>query len=183
MTLYVHDVTHRDDMPHQPFCGPAAISAITGRMAECAAAWINTRRQDPIDKIVEGTYLLETLWALRALGYATSIEGQAPHPLIRPTLTQWFHHLREDANKLYLLATHEHWMVVQGDDVLCSNQPVRNNITNAILRENPVNAAMFIELLDLKRAALEEEPMPGSKLTIKLTPRAKKFTIRGKLRP
>lgn len=168
--LFVHDVTHRVDMRRQTYCGPAAISALTGRTAECAAAWINTRRQHDVDRLVKGTFLLETLWTMHALGYGASLEkGWDPRSPDRPTLLRWMREHRQTESGLYLLSTTDHWMVVQSDTVLCSNQPVRRHISEAKFKRKRVWGAFRIELTNFEKAIQLDEPMPGPRPVVKLT--------------
>lgn len=53
----------------QRWCGPAALSAVTGYTAEVCAAWIMDRREDPHHHQTKGVFHSEMWHALRALGF------------------------------------------------------------------------------------------------------------------
>lgn len=136
--MKIHKVTHDDtlvgpDGQRQGWCGPAAISAITGRTAECAAAWINhsARRRQPLHYKVRGTWAWEVRMALECLGYTMRNQVVPKGELRRigrgtsrrPTFAQWMRSKARDRSKMYLVAAGEHWMVVKGTKVVCSAQP------------------------------------------------------------
>ena len=66
-------VTHRDPLGNgtpQKYCGPAALSALTGYTAECCGAWINHFRFRPAHYQNRGTHF----WELEQTGRALGIE-------------------------------------------------------------------------------------------------------------
>lgn len=123
----IYPVTHDAELIRgqalQQWCGPAAVSALTGRSAECAAAWINHDRGKPIHHKVRGTYDFEVIFALRALGYDTAavniaLDFSRNDP--RPTFAEWLLTASEDA--VYLVDAGKHWMVVHAGEVVCSKR-------------------------------------------------------------
>jgi len=133
----LHDVTHDANASiYQGWCGPSALSAITGRTAETAAAWLN--RERGTSGLVIGTEILEVSRALNRLGYALEAEyvtdgaygSGAPSATVRsgPSLglADWLSS-RERSSDLYLAdVTHDgepHWIAVLGDSITDSLSP------------------------------------------------------------
>jgi len=75
-------VTHRNPFGKgnpQRYCGPTALSALTGYTAECAGAWINFNRRRPAYYQTRGTYFRE----LRNAGLCMGVEFE------RVDLREW----------------------------------------------------------------------------------------------
>lgn len=116
----LHAVTHRKDLGHNRYCGPAAVSIITGRTAECAVRWMLVARgYEPGERNggIKGSWASEVSRALHALGYTLGmgrcVEG-------RPTLARW---LRErtpaQRARTYLVSAGQHFLVVRGNKIAC----------------------------------------------------------------
>lgn len=99
------------------WCGPAAISAITGRSRECASAWINYARERMPHQLVRGTHTHEVRNALIELGYAMRRLYVGPGI----TLARWLK-LRSPAERthMFLICAGLHWIVVKGNRAACS---------------------------------------------------------------
>lgn len=103
---------------HNRFCGPAALSIISGiDTAEAAALIRHVSRK----RSVKGTTYGELLRALSLLGYrATSAAKLDPlTPKANPTLAAYLKSEERDGRSLYLIAAGNHWQVVQGRRYCC----------------------------------------------------------------
>lgn len=143
----IHAVTHIDPLTtsgkSQTWCGPSAVSSITGRSAECTAAWVNDYRRRPLHHLVYGSQAYELAHALRALGYALipryvlsnkrsgPAVGNRPVVYVPPpglTLAKFSRVRGKDVfellprSSLYLVNITDHWLVLQGNKVVCSAQ-------------------------------------------------------------
>ena len=100
------------------FCGPAAISAITGIGTAEAATVI---RSITGQKAVKGTSNWGCCRALGKLGYDTK-QIQAKHPNGKTlTLAGWlktYKHLRTEG-RVFLIAAGHHWQVISGRRYVC----------------------------------------------------------------
>lgn len=154
--MKIHPVTHNEELVEgqirQRFCGPAAISAITGRSAECASVWINHARSRPAHHNVGGAYTSHVLEVLSRLGYrwtsqwVTQVEARriGRTNSTRPTFAQWLRSADRDRSKLYLVVAGNHFMVVKGTKVVCTHQPQGNPTTKAKNRRYLVRAVYEI---------------------------------------
>lgn len=139
----IHPVTHVDhkDYPRNRWCGPAAVSSLTGLPAEDIAEWIRCHRgRGGTTKGIQGTYPDEILAAIVAIGFRiVSRNSTIAHARSRreaklrskgwlyrspdevstpPTLTQW---LRvRDRKKTYLVVAGNHWCVIRGNKYCCA---------------------------------------------------------------
>ena len=72
-------VTHREPLVKtakaQRYCGPAALSALSGYSAECMAAWINYRRDVPLYYQTGGVSSYEAEYAASKVGICMVEEG------------------------------------------------------------------------------------------------------------
>jgi len=103
---------------HNRFCGPAAVSIITGiDTAEASAVIRHVSRK----RSVQGTSNWEVLQSLALLGFkATSAAKVDPLNLkSNPTLAAWLKRDERDGKALYLIAAGYHWQVVQGRRFCC----------------------------------------------------------------
>ena len=111
---------------HNRYCGPAALSIVTGINTAEAAALI---RKTSNVRSVKGTSISQMTRAYNALGYhLTSAAKVNPNDRkSNPTLAAW---LKETAStrgdNVYLIAAGHHWQIVQGRRFCCSQtqQPV-----------------------------------------------------------
>ena len=100
----------------QPYCGPAAVSAITGKSAECAAAWINWWRGVPYGRLVKASALSELEVAFGALGYGTVLSYVYDED--RPSFFRWM--ITERPTETFLILTTDHFIAVKGGKTVCS---------------------------------------------------------------
>jgi hypothetical protein len=103
---------------HNRYCGPAALSIITGiDTAEASAVirHVNKKRS------VQGTYDWEIITSLNLLGYHVSSAAKLNplKPKDNPTLAGWLKSDGRDGKTLYLVAAGSHWLVVQGRRYCC----------------------------------------------------------------
>lgn len=182
MTKYIdlpkiNPVTHAEhpDLPRNKWCGPAAISIITGMPAELAAEWIRIRRgQSGTTKGIMGTMEGEVLSALTAAGcrvlneYYTKDEARriASQKLSfeekqavrrsrkRVTLTQWMR--ARDRKATYLLVAGNHYIVVRGNKACCGKTqdvvsvkkiPGRRSLVKSVWRIQKPSRYKFKDLL------------------------------------
>lgn len=171
--MKIHTITHNpgliQDQIRQTFCGPAAISAITGRTAECGAAWINKMRGRPIHHSVGGTFTGNLIDALRILGYCTQDSEVTPVPKrrigkclsTRPTFAQWLRSTDRNRTKMYLVNAGHHFMVVKGTKVVCNQQPQGNPTGRAMNRRSLVRRVFEIQAIpDCGVRRMRLDPMP-----------------------
>ena len=114
--------------PRQTFCGPAAISIITGETAEEAARCINLFRNAPLDEKVKGTYTSEITRALDFFGFeCQEVERpkgkwgkvnydywwheQPTDRFYRPTVTSLLPKM--EPGEVYWIGTAGHWFVIK----------------------------------------------------------------------
>lgn len=155
--MKLHPVTHDlsvvpERRTKEKWCGPAAISAITGRSAECAAGWINKIRDRGLHFSIRGSSPFEMRHALDQLGYrcTSTIVPRVDERKIgrklttRPTFAQWLKHPVRDRSKMYLVDVGNHWMVVKGTKVVCALQPDGVPTGKSQRRRSLVKAAHII---------------------------------------
>ena len=176
--MKLHNVTHNAGLlgaegQLQGWCGPGAMSAITGRSAECCAAWINQEsRRVPLHFKVRGTHTPEVRLALHCLGYRMRQVSVPAVPARKiglvetsqPTFAQWLRHPGRDRSKMYLVAAGHHWMVVKGRRVVCTYQPEGNPTGRCKNRRYLVQSVDEIEPIDDERGrrvrAKRIDPLP-----------------------
>lgn len=112
----MHPVTH--GKTKNRFCGPAAISIITGIDTGTAAALLRHktgRRQ------ITSTHTWEVSKVLSALGFHLRPFYLQPAAKNRPTLAGWLKSSVEErtAGRLFLVAAGNHWQVVSGRRYCC----------------------------------------------------------------
>lgn len=80
--MKLYDVSHADVRHPNHFCGPAAISVLTGCTAECAVEWFRLRREKRAGptptgrpRQIRGVYNNEMRWVLTQLGYTSRETG------------------------------------------------------------------------------------------------------------
>lgn len=127
------------------WCGPAAVSILTGCTVELASLLVcrwragcdSSRRLNPtgIVETVGGTYAEELLWALQCLGFETTLEPGATwlpggresvttvSGMFRgPELRQFTARAGRIGSDAWLVGTAGHWCVVQGETFADSRQ-------------------------------------------------------------
>jgi len=118
--MNLHDITSNPDLyrgAKPGWCGPAAISAITGRSRQCANAWMLFDQSRMPNCEVRGSTPDEVRRALRHLGYVmlapSHVEG-------KPTLAQWLRgRTASQRTWTYLVIAANHWIVVRGNKAVC----------------------------------------------------------------
>ena len=134
------DVTHAPDAT-QGWCGPSAMSALTSRTAEVAAATLNGIRGDASETPITGTEIGEVSQAMNRLGYLLNAEyvtEEAYAELGTPvpdasvtvgpslTLSEWAASRAHPKRTRLLDVTVDgspHWIAVRGDKVVDSLNP------------------------------------------------------------
>lgn len=103
---------------HNRYCGPAALSIITGVDTAEAASIIRFVSRRPS---IKGTSSYEILKALSLLGYQgrSALKVDPRNKQANPTLAAWLKSETRDSSKLYLVAAGHHWQVVQGRRFCC----------------------------------------------------------------
>lgn len=104
---------------HNRWCGPAALSIISGIDTAQAAALL---RHVSGRKSITGTGSLELFRALNALGYAVDSAAKVNplKPKANPTLAAWLRETHSTrGNDVYLVAAGQHWQVIQGRRYCC----------------------------------------------------------------
>lgn len=124
-TVRLHAVTSNPSLyegAQEGYCGPAAVSAITGRSRQCANAWFNFVRGHNPRRVVRGSFQAEVRDVLRRLGYHCVKELGVNGPSNScPTLAQWMKQRTPDQRRhTYLIGAGNHWLVVKGSRAVCS---------------------------------------------------------------
>ena len=151
----------------QYYCGPAIISAITGRSAECAAAWINKIRDRNIYSQVKGTYSKEIAQVLFRLGYMMrSLDITRPGSDEKYTLRDWLSSRSSTQyDCVFALVVSDHWLVIHKDRLVCSRQPLGVNVYEAKKQKALVRDYYEITLVDDYCGRLirkrRKDPLPG----------------------
>lgn len=127
LPLEAHHIQH--DANGQLWCGPAAISALTGETTSVVRDLVRKYRKDPSSAVV-GTHPEEVEYVLRKLGYrmeCSYLYGGAALDA-KPTFKKWLGDtaLERLTNIGYLVAvsnpngTGAHWGLVLEDQFVCS---------------------------------------------------------------
>ncbi len=113
----LYDITHDPRLPVSKWCGPAALSAILGITAECAAAWV---------KHLNGTArVMGTSWdelgkVVREFGLDMKETGPNHRGI---TVARWFRTRPErHRDRTVLVAAGHHWFVVRGNIAVHNQQ-------------------------------------------------------------
>ncbi|QDP57852.1 MAG: hypothetical protein Unbinned2819contig1000_35 [Prokaryotic dsDNA virus sp.] len=121
--MRLHNITSNPDLfagATDGWCGPAAISAITGRSRECASAWINFKRFKMPHHLVRGSQTSEVVGVLRCLGYAARSAHVGCHHPQTPTLAQWMKgRSPAERRQVFLVVAGYHFIVVKGNKAVC----------------------------------------------------------------
>lgn len=170
----LHPVTHSRALGINHYCGPSAISIITGRSTGCASRWIlRSRGYDGWGPNggVKGTHPREIAAALNGLGYSVRrIEHY--HKGNRPTFNNWIRNRsRKMLSQAFLVNVGNHWVVVLGSRMFDSKAPHGTFVTQAHGQKARVSGVHHItltpgpEALQIRRQA--DEPMPEGYLVRK----------------
>jgi hypothetical protein len=119
MTLSIKPVKKPATGRGNRFCGPAAISIITGLDTAQSAALI---RQGTNKRSVQGTSIYEVSRALNDLGYGVNSVAKVNPlaPRTNPTLAAWLRDTTKTrGSHVYLISAGNHWQVVQGRRFCC----------------------------------------------------------------
>ena len=140
------------------WCGPAALSAISGKPASICQAAIAVERGSPT-KIVRGVHHWEMCQALKTLGYNTIIENKFPSApygfpkekrltvaaLLR-TRKDWA--VTDPGKTMYLITAGHHYMVVKGKKFVDSFTRTPTWIRQAPHRRKRVLRVWRVERID-----------------------------------
>lgn len=158
--MAIHAVSHREPLVkggrRQRYCGPAAISALTGRTAECGAAWINHLRGKPVHHVVGYSYTTEVKDVLGRLGYHAEREGGAA------TLGRWLDE-RGDKSAPYLVVFTNHFVTVKGNRLYDSHHRDGVHVEKSgFMRRKVVGAYRISERADAAKVRrARKEPLPA----------------------
>ena len=161
---------------HNRFCGPAAVSIISGLDTAQSAALI---REKSGRKAIMGTSSYEVARALKTLGF-TLISAAKVNPLDRksnPTLAAW---LRETTkvrgSSVYLISAGQHWQVIQGRRFCCGITKEIVSIRDEKVKRRARITGVWRVVADVDapaRRELRREVVTGLKAASKRTPAQK----------
>lgn len=153
----------------QTFCGPAALSAITGMTAECGAAWINVRRGVPLHYRVRSSVDEEIRFALENTGWRlrmvprSAVSEFAHFP---PSLAAFLRGRREPFGTALLLLTVGHHYVVVAGRRIADNQQGLVGIGASHHRRKRVRRCYVVEPMEGEGPAqirrMRTDSMPAS---------------------
>lgn len=117
------------DMDGLVWCGPAAVSAITGATTTQIRDLIRKHRKDPTHRVL-GTTAEDLEYALRKLGHQVEYSYMYGGKLdVAPTLSQWIKETADERHEglAYLISLQGekkencgHWAVILNDEYICS---------------------------------------------------------------
>jgi hypothetical protein len=116
--MKLQEVSHRLQVAGQKrsrYCGPAVISAITGRSAEAASVWMNDYRNRPLGRLVVNSTVRPIEHALMHFGYNV---GDRTRVRSSVTLAAWSKTAKRDVT--YLVLVTGHWCVVRNNRYVCT---------------------------------------------------------------
>lgn len=116
--MKIRPVKHEGAFPKNRYCGPAALSIISGISTGEAAKLL---RVITGARAIRGTYTSSMRWALEDLGYAFASFTEYRVRKARPTLARWLreHKAIRTSGRVYLIAAGNHWQVVSGRRYCC----------------------------------------------------------------
>lgn len=166
--MKLHEVTGK-----QRWCGPAALSAITGCTTDDAARLI---RIESHVRAVKGTSDRQIAIALDTLGYSMLRSG--PRAGTSPTLAAWLKDKSRRPDEMFLVAAGQHWQVVLGRRIVCGilKKPTtfrdprikrRARVTDAYLITKRPNALPLSKCLPPAPAAKSDSPRRKAKALAK----------------
>jgi hypothetical protein len=130
---------------HNRYCGPAALSIITG--CDTATAALILRHVSGCRSIT-GVSAHHMLKAFKHLGYpfAAGMKLKATPEGKIPTFARWLETTREErGERVFLVAAGNHWVVVQGDRAACSLTEQVVHVSQTKKRRAPM--AILFEIL------------------------------------
>lgn len=142
------------DLDTQLWCGPAAVSALTGVATSEIHALIREYRENP-DARIEGTIDPEIEYVFHRLGYTMQLVYFCHAPLYKGYLTfaRWLKDMPREHHVGYLVGQRHdgrkagHWCVVTGDRYLCSySNSVWIDVDEAPRRRARVQSAYAISV-------------------------------------
>lgn len=111
-------ITIRDATGTNRWCGPNAVSIVTGLATDAVARMIRERFNR---RICTGTYAYELEYVFQALGYKMDMcyKGSTQK---RITIARWLKLYKEQrtAGRVFLLSAGHHWQIVSGRRFACS---------------------------------------------------------------
>jgi hypothetical protein len=142
------------------FCGPAAVSAITGCRTEISA---DLMRQHYGRSAIKGSFANEIGHALRQLGFSLQLALEPEISVIGGrTYAQWCRNTaRSRGRRTFLLAYGHHWAVVQGRRHFCSQRkqgcaqrlaPMRRGRVTQVFEVFPTSIGALVNVQDLLEA-------------------------------
>jgi len=135
------------------YCGPAAMSAITGKdpdhCAEILAKVINRTRCLYVNRTAAGvtsTYVREVAVALNELGYAISMENAQPYEV--ESFKKWATRTEEErGGDVFLVLAGAHWRVVHKWQTVCGIKRTPHHTNSATRPGSKVFAAWKVTSL------------------------------------
>jgi hypothetical protein len=165
--------------PHgrNQWCGPAAVSAVTGCSSDLAALLVAQDRYgvDCVRRLrgVRGTYTREVCKVLRVLGWRSVVSWFRSED--RETFAAWTYRMRAD-RRAWIVSTSEHWLAFQGDRVADNRAGLVRAEESALRRGRVVEVVCCwrTELVDfaaLERSLLDQvrEQRPAARARARTT--------------
>ncbi len=151
----LHPIRHEGTVT-RTWCGPSAISALTGWTVDEAARWIWAHRgRKGTPQGIRGTLSGEVRSCLSAAGLGTSrlrVEGT-------PTLAQWLRRRGPELRKAtVLIVAGNHWIVVKGRKLVDSHTKTPVGIGKAPHRRKRIEAA-YLVLKPKRKRVRQYEPV------------------------
>lgn len=109
--MKLHPVTHGPRKNR--FCGPAALSAISGKLTDVTA---KTLRDVSGRRSITGTTQNEMWCAAEALGFRLIPSSLSPRGV---TLAEWLRRVERPEGRLFLVSAGNHWVVISGRRFVC----------------------------------------------------------------
>lgn len=160
--MKIHPVNHTKGDKNR-YCGPSAISIVTGMSTGEAARLI---RATSGVKQVQGTYWWQMERALKKCGIVMRPVAVKPQPWkmirdkieTRPTLAQWYRDTQElrSAGRVFLISAGHHWQIVSGRRFCCGRTGAIVPITDKKAHRRARVDAVY-ELVATGRITIPEE--------------------------
>lgn len=124
--IQLHPVSHGPR--GNRFCGPSALSAITGLPTDSTAQMLRMttgRRQ------ITGVGIVPMIKVLHGCGFLVTKAHDFTGPgRRRPTLAEWLDWEERDVEEAYLVIAGNHWQVIKGDEYVCGLSTSVTSVTN-----------------------------------------------------
>lgn len=145
---------------HNRWCGPAAVSAITGvDTAQAASLFraVNGKRS------VKGTSIIDMKLVLARLGVHTA-KATLYKKGEQPTLSRWIDDTRaERRGRAFLIVAGMHWRLVQRDAYVCGLTGRVVDVSEAPGPRSRVTHVFELEVMDAYRYAKPHDAVPAPK--------------------